>query len=158
MDPQQVAEAYADALFRLAFSCCHNRADAEDVVQDVFVKYLRHRGTFPDEASRRSWLMKVTVSICRDLFRAPWRRRCCALEQIAEPAAGMPEENALLEAVMRLPEKYRAAVHLYYYEDYTAAQIAKILGISEPAVRMRLMRARQTLKAELGGLWNDEES
>ena len=156
MDCREVVEIYADALYRLALSYCRNRADAEDVVQDVFLKYLRHRGDFPDEASRRSWLMKVTVNTCRDLFRAPWKRRCCALEAAAEVTALMPEESAMLEAVSALPTKYRVVVHLHYYEGYTAPELAQMLGISESAVRMRLLRARQNIKATLGGQWENE--
>ena len=156
MDCQQVVKTYAGALYRLAFSYCRNRADAEDVVQEVFLRYLKHTGSFPDETRRRSWLMTVTANTCRDLLRSPWRCRCCPLEEAAEPAALMEEESALLTAVLGLPAKYRGVVHLYYYEEYSTKEIAAILGISESAVRMRLMRARQTLKEELRGEWSNE--
>lgn len=156
-DCQQLVQTYAGTLYRLAFSYCRNRQDAEDVVQEVFLKYLKQKGSFPDENSRRNWLMKVTVNTCKDLFRAPWRSRCCSLEEAAEPAALMPEESELLSAVLRLPAKYRVAVHLYYYEDYSIAEIAKMVNASESAVRMRLQRARQKLKTELGGFWDGSE-
>lgn len=155
-DCQQVAQSYANTLYRLAFSYCRNPADAEDVVQDVFVKYLKYPKDFLDEDHLRAWLMKVTVNTCRDLFRSPWRHRCCSLEEAMETAELMEEESALLSAVLSLSAKYRGVIHLYYYEDYSVAEIAEIMGISESAVRMRLLRARQKLKVKLGGVWSDE--
>ena len=155
-DCRQLVYRYMGTLYRLAYSFCRNRADAEDVVQSVFEKYLRCRPTFETEEKRKAWLMKVTANACKDLLRAPWRCRCCSLEEAAEPAVLMEEESALLSAVLGLPAKYRGVVHLYYYEDYTVTQIANVLNISESAVRMRLMRARQKLKEELEGDWSDE--
>lgn len=155
LDPQQLVERYAQRMYRLAFSYCRNRQDAEDVVQEVFSKYLRHKPAFPDEEKCLAWLLKATANTCRDLLRSPWRGKCCSLEEAAEPAVLMEEESALLSAVGNLPAKYRGVVHLYYYEDYSVTQTAATLGISESAVRMRLLRARQKLKDELGGIWNE---
>lgn len=155
-DCQQVVQQYTPRLYRLALSYCRNPADAEDIVQEVFLKYLRSAPAFQTEEQRRAWLLKVTANACRDLLRSPWRRKSCSLEDIAEPAVFMEEESQLLSAVLSLGAKYRAVVHLYYYEDYSVAQIARILGISESAVRMRLLRARQKLKAELEGVWQNE--
>lgn len=154
-DCRQAVERYADRLYRLAFSYCRNRADAEDVVQDTFLKLLRHPRDFRDESHLRAWLIRVTANGCKDLLRAPWRRRCCSLEEAAEPATLMPEESELLSAVLALPAKYRGVIHLYYYEDYSVREIAALLELSETAVQTRLLRARQRLKKELGGIWND---
>ena len=155
-DCQQMVQKYMGTLYRLAFSYCRNREDAEDIVQEVFLRYLRQKPEFPDEQKRKSWLLKVTANASKDLLRSPWRCRCCSLEEAAEPAVLMPEESGLLSAVLGLPAKYRGVVHLYYYEDLSVTQIAGILEISESAVRMRLLRARQKLKEELGGIWNDD--
>lgn len=155
-DCQQVVQRYTATLYRLAFSYCRNREDAEDIVQEVFLRYLKQKIEFPDEQKRKSWLLKVTANACKDLLRAPWRCRCCSLEEAAAPAVMMQEESELLTAVLSLPAKYRGVVHLYYYEDQTVAEIAAVLDLSESAVRMRLMRARQKLREELGGIWSDE--
>lgn len=155
-DCRQAAHQYTRSMYRLAFSYCRNREDAEDVVQEVFLKLFRQEPEFPDEQKLRSWLLKVTANTCRDLLRSPWRGRCCSLEEAAEPAVLMKEESELLSAVLNLPAKYRGVTHLYYYEDYSVAEIAGILNVSESAVRMRLMRARKKLKEELGGIWSDE--
>ena len=149
-DCRQVAEKYMDPLFRLAFSYCRNRADAEDVVQEVFLKYLSGKQTFLTEAHLRAWLIRVTINECRDLFRKPFKGRCCSLEEAGEPATFLPEESALL------PAKYRVLVHLYYYEDYSLKEIAAMTGISESAAGTRLQRARKKLKDELGGIWENE--
>ena len=96
------------------------------------------------------------MNACMDLLRSPWRGRCCALEEATEPTVLMQEESELVLAVLNLPAKYRGVIHLYYYEDYSITEIAGILNVSESAVRMRLMRARQKLKEQLGGIWSDE--
>lgn len=155
-DCLQSAQRYTRNMYRLAFSYCRNREDAEDVVQEVFLKLLRQKSEFLDEQKLRSWLLKVTVNACMDLLRSPWRGRCCALEEATEPTVLMQEENELMLAVLNLPAKYRGVIHLYYYEDYSITEIAGILNVSESAVRMRLMRARQKLKEQLGGTWSDE--
>lgn len=155
-DCLQSAQRYTSNMYRLAFSYCRNREDAEDVVQEVFLKLLRQKSEFLDEQKLRSWLLKVTVNACMDLLRSPWRGRCCALEEATEPTVLMQEESELVLAVLNLPAKYRGVIHLYYYEDYSITEIAGILNVSESAVRMRLMRARQKLKEQLGGIWSDE--
>lgn len=155
-DCLQSAQRYTRNMYRLAFSYCRNREDAEDVVQEVFLKLLRQKSEFLDEQKLRSWLLKVTVNACMDLLRSPWRGRCCALEEATEPTVLMQEESELVLAVLNLPAKYRGVIHLYYYEDYSITEIAGILNVSESAVRMRLMRARQKLKEQLGGIWSDE--
>ncbi|MEE1036251.1 MAG: sigma-70 family RNA polymerase sigma factor [Oscillospiraceae bacterium] len=155
-DCLQSAQRYTRNMYRLAFSYCRNREDAEDVVQEVFLKLLRQKSEFLDEQKLRSWLLKVTVNACMDLLRSPWRGRCCALEEATEPTVLMQEESELMLAVLNLPAKYRGVIHLYYYEDYSITEIAGILNVSESAVRMRLMRARQKLKEQLGGTWSDE--
>lgn len=155
-DCLQSAQRYTRNMYRLAFSYCRNREDAEDVVQEVFLKLLRQKSEFLDEQKLRSWLLKVTVNACMDLLRSPWRGRCCALKEATEPTVLMQEESELMLAVLNLPAKYRGVIHLYYYEDYSITEIAGILNVSESAVRMRLMRARQKLKEQLGGTWSDE--
>ena len=155
-DCLQSAQRYTRNMYRLAFSYCRNREDAGDVVQEVFLKLLRQKSEFLDEQKLRSWLLKVTVNACMDLLRSPWRGRCCALEEATEPTVLMQEESELMLAVLNLPAKYRGVIHLYYYEDYSITEIAGILNVSESAVRMRLMRARQKLKEQLGGTWSDE--
>ena len=148
-DPGAVAEEYGPMVYHLAYARTGSRADAEDVVQEVFVKLLRARPIFRDKAHCRAWLLRVACNCANDLFRLPWRRREEPLsDALSTPEA--PEESGVLEAVLALPEKYRLVVHLYYYEDLSTAEIAKIIGRSEGAVKSRLFRARDMLRGMLG--------
>ncbi len=153
----KIVEQYADSLFRFAFSFCANREDAEDIVQDVFVKYLKAKPVFSEETQCRAWLMKATANRSRDVLRNVWRQRRQPLD---EALAFIPEERedgAVFSALMGLEAKYRAVVYLYYYEELSVREIAASVGASESAVRMRLLRARQQLKQQLGGIWNEAD-
>lgn len=142
----QVVERYGSMVYRLAYARTGRRDDAEDVTQEVFLRLVRSAPDFRDEEHRKAWLLRVTVNCAGDLFRAPWRRHSRPLDE----ADGLPtperEESGVLDAVLSLPERYRAVVHLFYYEELSVAEIAAILGRSQGAVRTRLSRARALLR------------
>ena len=138
-EPAALAEQYAGMLYRLAYARTGSRADAEDVMQEVFVRLLRARPEFRDEEHAKAWLLRVGARCAADVLRAPWRRREGPLDD------GLPAP----EAVLALPAKYRTAVHLYYYEELSVAEIAAVLGKSEGAVKSRLFRARALLRRYL---------
>ena len=148
-EPAALAEQYAGMLYRLAYARTGSRADAEDVMQEVFVRLLRARPEFRDEEHAKAWLLRVTVNGCKSRLRAPWRRRTAPLLD-AYPAAA-PEEGTLLEAMQALPARDRAVLHLYYYEGYQTAEIAALTGLREGSVRSRLTRARTRLRQVLKG-------
>ena len=148
-DPAVLAEEYSPMIYRLAYARTGSQADAEDVVQEVFVRLLKSRPRFRDREHCKSWLLRVAVNCANDLFRLPWRRREEPLTE-SLPAPQGPEDRGVLEAVLALPEKYRVVVHLYYYEELSTAEIAKIIGRSEGAVKSRLFRARDMLRTALG--------
>ena len=149
---QTMVERYAASLYRLAFSYLCNRQDAEDVLQEVFLKFLRHRPVFSAEEQRRAWLMTVTANQCRDLLRSPWRRRMGELNEAQSLSAPEPESYPEVAAALaQLPAKDRAAVYLFYYEELPAKEIAAVLHMTDSAVRTRLSRARGKLKDLLGG-------
>lgn len=146
-EPAELARAYAPAIFRLAYARTGSRADAEDIMQEVFVRLLRARPDFADRAHARAWLLRVAANCANDWFRAPWRRREGPLsESLPAPEH---ESGGVVEAVLALPAKYRTVVHLYYYEELSVAEIAKIIGRSEGAVKSRLFRARSLLRDAL---------
>ena len=145
--PAELARAYAPAIYRLAYARTGSRADAEDIMQEVFVRLLRAGPDFADRAHARAWLLRVAANCAYDWFRAPWRRREGPLtDSLPAPEH---EDGGVVEAVLALPAKYRAAVHLYYYEELSVAEIAKITGKSESAVKSRLFRARAMLREAL---------
>lgn len=138
-EPAALAEQYAGMLYRLAYARTDSRADAEDVMQEVFVRLLRARPEFRDEEHAKAWLLRVGARCAADVLRAPWRRREGPLDD------GLPAP----EPVLALPAQYRMAVHLYYYEELSVAEIAAVLGKSEGAVKSRLFRARALLRRYL---------
>ena len=142
----RLVEAHSQAVYRLAYARTGSREDAEDITQETFLRLVRAAPVFRDEAHCRAWLLHVAMNCTRSLFRRPWRRRDLPLEEAANAAAPDGERGEVLEAVLALPEKYRSVLHLYYYEELSTAEIAKIIGRSEGAVKSRLFRARGMLR------------
>lgn len=136
-------------IFLIALSFTRNRADAEDVMQNVFLKLWKHRDKLQDPVHIDKWLTRVTVNECRSLLR--FRRDCVSYEEIQELCAAPPDPKSqdLIYAVLRLPKEQRSVVHLYYYEELSVREIADYLHISENAVKKRLSRARETLRIRL---------
>jgi RNA polymerase sigma-70 factor (ECF subfamily) len=124
-----------------------NKQDAEDVFQDVFLKYLDKRPDFADEGHERAWFLRVTINLCKSFWRGPWQKTVALGER--EPAARTDSGIELLDAVFRLSPKLRAVVHLYYYEGYSTREVAQMLGIRETAVQTRLAGARKKLAQTL---------
>ena len=141
---RQVMERYGDMVYRLALAQTHSSHDADDVFQEVFLRYLRAAPAFREEEHRKAWLLRVTVNCCKKLHGSFWRRHTVALSE-ALPAQH-PEEGELLGLLEGLPPKYRAVLHLYYYEGYATEEIAAILGRSPGTVRSQLSRGRALLR------------
>lgn len=152
-----IAEQYRNRLFAIAFHYCKNRADADDIVQTVLFKLFKADKPFENEEHIRNWLIRVTINECKRLLLSPWQKRTAPLEDYAAITFSEPGESDLFLAVMALQPKYRIVVHLYYYEEYSTKEIAKLLEISETAVQTRLMRARKKLKQALQEAWYDEK-
>ncbi len=151
---EQLLTLYLDSVYRVALSGCSNKADAEDVVQNTFIKLWERQEPFEDLEHARKWLIRVAVNECHSLWRTPWRKRISYLEELAsEPSFSMKERSDLYYAVKELPVKYRQVVHLYYFEEYSVKEIAEMMKLSETAVQTRLQRARQKLKETLKGAW-----
>lgn len=144
---EQVYAAYGEMLYRLAALYLGSAGEAEDVLQDVFVKLLSQRRPFHDEEHRKRWLIRVTVNLCKDRLRSARRRETVPLEEW--DLMGREEDREILSLVLGMPEIYRAAVHLHYYEGYTVEEIGRILGLSASAVKMRLKRGREYLRLEM---------
>lgn len=141
---RQVMERYGDMVYRLALAQTHSSHDADDVFQEVFLRYLRSAPVFREEEHRKAWLLRVTVNCCKKLHGSFWRRHTVALSETL-PAQN-PEEGELLGLLEGLPQKYRAVLHLYYYEGYATEEIAAILGRSPGTVRSQLSRGRALLR------------
>lgn len=147
-DPGGLARRHAPAVYRLAYARTGSRADAEDVMQEVFLRLVKADPDFDSEEHAKAWLLRVASNCANDLFRLPWRRREEPLDENLS-APERPEEGSVTQAVLSLPARYRIPIHLYYYEGYSVAEIAKILGRSEGTVKSRLFRARDLLRNQL---------
>ena len=142
-DIVQLFKTYADDVFRLALSYLHNRQDAEDVCQTVFMKLLNY--SKPIKAGKeKAWLLTCTANACKDHLKSFWKRNVVEFDE--KMVFTNAEDQAVWEAVECLAPRYRAVVHLYYYEGYTQDEIAEILKISRTAVQTRMSRARNQLK------------
>lgn len=151
-------EAHGAAVYRLALCRLQNTADAEDVYQDVFLRLLGEEARDWDGEYLKAWLLRTALNRCVDIQRFRLRRPVLPLEEVPELARPADSEAAeLWEAVSRLPEGERTAVHLHYAEGYQTGEIAAMLGIPGTTVRTRLRRARIRLKDLLGGTDDERE-
>ena len=146
-DTAQAAERYGTMVYRLAYAQTRSRCDADDIFQEVFLRYHRSAPAFETEEHRKAWLLRVTANRTKSLLASPWRRRAAPLEDVY--AYTDPEESAVDAAMASLPPKYRAVIHLYYFEGYTSDEIAGLLECKPSTVRSRLSRARERLGAIL---------
>lgn len=140
---------YENTLYRAALAILGDCHEAEDAVQDAFLRCWEKAPAFESPEHARAWLLRVLVNGCKSRLRSPWRRRTAPLLE-TYPAAS-PEERETLEAIQALPPKERTVIHLYYYEGYQTAEIAALTGAREGTVRSRLCRARARLKQLLKG-------
>ena len=145
-------ERYGDMVRRLCLVHLKNPADTEDIFQNVFLKYVLSPVVFESPEHEKAWLIRVTINACKDLVKSFFRSRTVPLEELLDQPAPLSEEHReVLEAVLALPQKYRDAVYLHYYEGYTAAEIGKLLGKNTNTVYTLLTRARGQLRKTLGG-------
>ena len=141
-------------VYRLCFTYMKSEADAEDCTEDAFVKVYTGRYEFEDETHERKWLTVTAINLCKDKLKSYARRNIDSLDDgsLPEIAASEPEDHSdVLDAVMNLPPKLKDVIWLYYYEDYSSDEIAKMLGRPPSTVRNQMKDARNLLKSMLGG-------
>lgn len=149
---EELLKKYSDMVYRLAFARTGNVQDAQDIVQDVFLKYIRSGKKFNDEEHRKAWLLTVAANTSNTLVKSAWFRHRASFEEAESEDYYTPQINEYKEvydSVQALPEKYRVVVHLFYYEELSVKEIAAILKTSESNVKARLFRAREMLKTKL---------
>lgn len=155
---QELVALYRNNLFAAAFNICKNAQDAEDIVQDTFILYYTNKKEFDSEQHIRAWLIRVAINKAKNVNHTFWKRNKISLEDYMETLTfETPESENLFETVMRLPEKYRIVIHLFYYEDYTVREIVGILHLSESNVKVRLSRGRILLREALKEEWMDDK-
>lgn len=141
---EEILKRNAGKVFKTALIRTGNRYDAEDIMQEVFLRFIRYAPVFPDAERESAWFIKCTVNLTHSFFRSARIKRELPLDD-SLPA---PEEDTdgIIECVMKLPKNLRTAIHLYYYENMSVKEIADSMGKSESAVKSLLMRGRNRLK------------
>ncbi len=146
---EELVTKYENTLYRAALAILGTAPEAEDAVQEAFLRFLQTRPKFKDEDHEKAWLLRVTANCCKDVLRD--RQRHPTVELLDVYPAPNAETADLVEAVLELPPDQRAAVHLFYYEGYSTGEIGRILGRRPGTVRSDLSRAREALRRKLKG-------
>lgn len=153
-DFETVYKEYADMLYRIALTELQNCHDASDAVQDVFLRYIHTSPRFHDDDHERAWFIRVTVNRCKDMLKHRSLRNHLSIDDLAE---SLPYEDksiiagfdATMECLEQIPEKYRIVIVLHYLEGFSVEEIAGMLKKSKSAVKMRLMRGRESIRSRL---------
>lgn len=145
---EQLVSTYSNSMFRAAYALLGSRADAEDAVQEAFVRLIEKNPTINDDEHLKAWLLRVTINLSKNMLKASWRKNKSVTQEI--PYAEN-ESDEVLFCVMKLEENYRTVIHLYYYEGYSIKEIASILKLPAATVGTRLKRGRERLKKMLEG-------
>ena len=144
-DPQRAVEEYGNSLYRLCTVMLQNRDDAQDAVQDCFLRYMTKAPDFTDSEHEKAWLIRVATNICKDTLRQRKHSSFLSLDEIRNISSS--EDNAqILGLLVSVEEKYRVVLHLHYVEGYKTDELSAMLGISSAAVRKRLQRGRDILR------------
>lgn len=145
---ERLLDQYGNSVLRLAYSYLRNMSDAEEILQETLIRYLQTAPEFENSAHEKAWLMKVAANLSKNRIDYNQRR---ATDELKEELLAQDQEDLsfVWEAVKALPEQYRETIHLFYYEGYSTAQIARILTRKESSVRSDLRRGREKLKQVL---------
>lgn len=145
---ERILQVYGNDLLRFAYSYVRNLADAQEIVQDTLIRYLKAQPRFAQARSEKAWLFKVAANLAKNRLGFV---RGHPVDELKENLAAQqrPDLSFVWEAVGQLPRRYREVIHLFYQEGYSTAEIAQILGRKEATVRSDLHRAREALKKEL---------
>lgn len=156
-------DSYSDMLFKIAFLQIRNKQDAEDVVQETFYQFIKTNKEFESEEHEKAWLIRVTLNGCRKIWRSAWYRHTDAMPEVEVPQgmqgeceSGMEKEllqrersREIMEAVLKLPGKYREVIHLFYFQQMSIKEICLITERRESTVTSQLTRGREMLRKKL---------
>ena len=141
---EKVIQYYSDMVYRLAFARTGTKQDADDVFQEVFLRYVRKKPIFTDEEHRKAWLIRVTINCSNNFWSSLWNKRTQQLNE--EIIFETKDTIDLFAELQQLPPKYREVIHLFYYEDMSLEEISLALHRKNATVRTQLTRARAMLK------------
>lgn len=160
MDLERIVNEYGDALLRMCFLYLKDHAMAEDAVQETFLRAFRHQDGFRGESSVKTWITRIAINVCKDMLTDPWARHRSGEdlpdEATPEPSFSSEDRYVITGKIANLPPKYKEVILLHYYQELKLSEIAEILGESEATIKTRLKRARDMLRSELKGVFDDE--
>lgn len=141
---RNIYNLYKNDLFRLAISYTKNVSDAEDVIQEVFIKLYKNITDLHNDEHIKYWLIVTTINTCKNLNKSYWKRNIRSINEI--DVSKELNNNEILDELFKLPNKYRIVIFLYYYEGYKTKEIASILNTKESTIISILNRGRNKLK------------
>ena len=144
-DIETIMHTYGNMLFRLCLITLGNASDAEDAVQETLIKYLQKAPEFESTQHEKAWLITVATNKCKDILRFKNRHQTVNIDEIIEFTNNV-SDNCILDALMTLPDKFRTVLTLYYVEQYSIEDIARVIGRTKSAVKMRLQKGRRLLE------------
>jgi len=156
----RLVEQYGDDVMRTAYVMLKSKELAEDAYQETFLRLCRYYDSYRKECSEKTWITGIVINVCRDFLRSAWKKRVTVTDdfsaQISESdtqeiVEKKDEKEELLRSIMKLPDKYREMIHLYYYQELDIKEISRILKIPGGTVKSRLFKARNLLAGMLGG-------
>lgn len=154
---EDIMQEYGNMIFRLAYASMRNRADAQDVLQDVLVSFIKNNPDFDNENHVKAWLIKTTANRCKNMHLSAWFRLKSDVESFDIVYEDKSPREDILTAINQLSANERLLIHLFYYEEYTSAEIAELLHKNENTIRSQLARARKKLKTDLEEELTDEK-
>lgn len=149
MEFKEIVEEYHKMVYHISLEYLRNKDDAEDIVQEVFLKYVGHvleEGKFTDKKHEKYWIIRVTINLCCNELKKLGRKKSIKLEENSMKKTYILQDNELFDEIEKLEEKYKSVFILHYLEDFKVSEISEILTISEDTVKTRLKRAREKLK------------
>ncbi len=141
---ETIISIYADMVYRLAFARCGNKYDADEIFQEVFLRYVKKQPVFHDEEHCKAWLIRVTINCAKKLGASSWKRKTVPL--VEELLWTEEEDLNLYYELQKLPPTYREVIHLFYYEDMSIDHISRVLKRKHSTIRTQLTRARAMLR------------
>lgn len=144
----EAVEEYGNMIRRICFVSLKNRADVDDIFQEVFLKYLLHSDPFESKEHEKAWLCRVAFNQCKDFHKSFWQRKVGSIEEMEIPYES-PEQSELISAVLALPPKWKEIIYLHFYEGMTIPQIAALQNRNQNSVYTDLRRAKVSLKGRL---------
>lgn len=149
MTKEEIIKKHFNTVYRLALSQTKNKTYADDVTQEVFLRFLNKERSFESDEHLKAWFIRVTINCSKSIFLSSWFKKSAPLTE--DIVFDTEEKSDVYYAVAALPPKYRTAIHLFYYEDLSVSEIAEILNSKESTVKSQLHRGRELLKSKLKG-------